>query len=549
MSSQIFDLADRYIGELLTRSPMMSAQLGIDCDRDVEDLGPESKREKADLDRRSLAELNELTAHSAADERARVHMRERLEAQIAAFDSGEWMRDLRAPFGTMLMIVGHFDALPKETADDWKRIIRRANGVNETLRTYRDTLNVGLAENRPASRRQALEMAEQARNYVAGRTFDKHLDAYGDGDLREELTQAFDAVYRAFEDFSTYLEKEYAPGALDADGVGIERYQVAARLMTGSDLDLREAYDWGWEELHRIEAEMEAEAERILPGAGLDEVIDHLYRTEVVEGLDAYRAWLEETHERAFEKLDGVHFDIDPRLRELDIEIQTDSSSGAASYSRPSEDLKRPGKTNWPVHRRDVFPVWDELTTVFHEGVPGHHLQIGQLRVVGDSISRFSKTNMPSAYTEGWALYAERLCDELGWFETPATRLGMLTGSATRAARVVIDIGLHCGFEIPGAEAERHGAEWNFDVALDFLINRGRIAPDRARPEIVRYAGWPGQAITYKLGERAWLAARDEAKRLQGENFDLKAWHTKALNAGPVGLDNLTAVLADVTNE
>jgi uncharacterized protein (DUF885 family) len=111
----------------------------------------------------------------------------------------------------------------------------------------------------------------------------------------------------------------------------------------------------------------------------------------------------------------------------------------------------------------------------------------------------------------------------------------MLASSATRAARVVIDIGIHLGLPLPD------GSRWTFDKACEVLRGRGRAAPSRIHAEVVRYFGWPGQAIAYKLGERAWLAARAEAAQRPG--FDLKAWHTAALSLGPIGLANLAAEL------
>jgi uncharacterized protein (DUF885 family) len=204
-----------------------------------------------------------------------------------------------------------------------------------------------------------------------------------------------------------------------------------------------------------------------------------------------------------------VHFDIAPPLRRIEVVLARGSSSGAGYYTEPSEDLVRPGRTWWPLGGRgegDRFETWSELSTVFHEGVPGHHLQAGAAVTAGDRLSRFARTNFVSGHGEGWALYAERLADELGWFTAPGTRLGMLSGSALRAARA---------------------------------------EPHRVRPEIVRYFGWPGQAITYKLGERGWLAAREQAMRRAGPGgFDLKRWHTAALSLGPIGLAGLTEELA-----
>ena len=160
--------------------------------------------------------------------------------------------------------------------------------------------------------------------------------------------------------------------------------------------------------------------------------------------------------------------------------------------------------------------------------------------MAGDRLSRYAKSMFVSGHGEGWALYAERLADELGWFAEPGTRLGMLGGSALRAARVVIDIGVHLDLPLPD------GSRWTFERACEVLRERGRAEPHRVHPEVVRYLGWPGQAISYKLGERGWLAAREQAMRHPG--FDLKRWHTAALSLGPIGLDGLAEVLARIGN-
>jgi uncharacterized protein (DUF885 family) len=228
-------------------------------------------------------------------------------------------------------------------------------------------------------------------------------------------------------------------------------------------------------------------------------------------------------------------------LRAIEVVLARGSTSGAAYYTPPSEDLARPGRTWWPLGGRgdqDRFATWSELSTVFHEGVPGHHLQAGAAKMAGDRLSRFAKSSFVSGHGEGWALYAERLADELGWFSEPGTRLGMLGGSALRAARVVIDIGVHLDLPLPD------GSRWTFAKACEVLHERGRAEPHRVRAEVVRYFGWPGQAISYKLGERGWLAAREHARRRPG--FDLKRWHTAALNLGPIGLRDLATELAQL---
>ena len=158
--------------------------------------------------------------------------------------------------------------------------------------------------------------------------------------------------------------------------------------------------------------------------------------------------------------------------------------------------------------------------------------------MAGDALSRFAKTTFVSGHGEGWALYAERLADELGWFAEPGTRLGMLRSQSVRAARVVIDIGVHLDLPRPD------GSRWTFENACELLGGLVSGEPRRVRAEITRYFGWPAQAISYKLGERAWLAARQQAAQRPG--FDLKRWHTAALGLGPIGLEGLADALASV---
>jgi uncharacterized protein (DUF885 family) len=152
------------------------------------------------------------------------------------------------------------------------------------------------------------------------------------------------------------------------------------------------------------------------------------------------------------------------------------------------------------------------------------------------------------ANVEGWALYAERLMDELGYFADPGTRLGYLDAQQLRAVRVVIDIGMHLGLLVPddaeGALADHRGRPWTPELGRAFLGEHSGADPAFLDSELVRYLGLPGQAISYKLGERAWLAGREAARRAHGNAFDPRAWHMAALSQGSLGLDDLAAELA-----
>jgi uncharacterized protein (DUF885 family) len=155
---------------------------------------------------------------------------------------------------------------------------------------------------------------------------------------------------------------------------------------------------------------------------------------------------------------------------------------------------------------------------------------------------RAHRLGFRSAHGEGWALYAERLMDELGFFDTPDTRLGFLSSQAFRAVRVVVDIGLHTGRTIPDGWPGA-GSRWTPEVAVGYLQRAGGLMPAFAESEVQRYLSWPGQATTYKLGERTWLESRERARAAAGASFDLKAWHARALNLGALGLDALATEL------
>ena len=539
--TEVFRFCDDYVTRQAALDPVAAGMRGLSTAFGAaNDYGPDGDAARAELISSTLAALGPLAVTADADRLAAAYLRERLEAQLAWHRAGEPLRALRSPFGLINMVRDSVDLLPRRDDQDWRDIAARLAAIPAMFASWRTSLEAGLARGLAAARRQAIESAAQADLYVGAH--DALVTAYGDGALAAELAAAAAEAHRGYAEIGRYLRQDYAPRAAERDGVGAERYAVAARLGLGADIDLAEAYEWGWAELARIEAELAAEAAKISPGASLDEAAAALNRTEYVTGTDAYLGWLQERHDEAIGRLDGVDFDIAPALRRIEVVLARGSTSGAAYYSPPSEDLTRPGRTWWPLGGRGEtgrYETWSELSTVFHEGVPGHHLQAGAAKMAGDRLSRFARTTSVSGHSEGWALYAERLADELGWFDGPGTRLGMLSGSALRAARVVIDIGVHLDLPLPD------GSRWTFGRACEVLRERGRAEPHRVEPEVIRYFGWPGQAITYKLGERAWLAAREQARRRPG--FDLKRWHTAALSLGPIGLDGLTEELARVS--
>ena len=556
--TRIFEIADRYVDEFAVLDPNTATASGITGhEAEMTDYSPDGAAAIAALDRRTATELGSATVDGEPDRVARDVMIERLGVRVAAFDAHENLRALRIIGSPMQGIRSGFDQMPRATQGDWQNIATRLKLVPGALSGFRATLLEGLDRGLPAAKRQATECARQAAIWSGQQGspsfFRTLLDAYSaipalasDG-LRTDLEAGVQVSEGAYAELRTFLENGYLPRATDRDAAGRERYQLTSRQFNGSVLDLEATYAWGWDELYRIEREMAETAAKILPGASVDEV-QLLLDTDparAIEGIDAHRAWLQEVHDRALDELDGKHFDIDPRIKVVEVMIPPAGGALAPYYSGPSEDFVRPGRTWWPSGTRTSFALWTDISTAYHEGVPGHHLQIGTIRCLGDTLSRYQRSlTFVSGHGEGWALYAERLMGELGYLDNPEHYFGMLSAQALRCVRVIIDIGMHLQLTIPKTERFHPGETWDHALGLAFAQERSRQDKELMTSELLRYLGWPAQAISYKVGERAWLDAREAAKKRQGAAFDLKRFHTNALGLGPMGLDQLGAEIA-----
>ncbi len=556
--SRVFDIAHTYVDDLAALDPNSATAWGVPGhDAEMTDYSPDGAAAIAALDRRALADLAAAAVHGERDRIARDVMRERLGVRLDGYEAGEPLRALRiigSPLGGIRSV---FDQMPRATEGDWRNISSRLALVPAALAGFRRSLDAGVARTAVAAKRQARECASQAEIWSGRRSgtpsfFASLSDAFARGSvdsdaLRADIDDGVRGAEAAYDEMRTYLLDTYMPKAADGDASGRDRYALMSRQFNGATLDLEETYAWGWDELYRVEAEMRATAARIVPGGSVADA-QKLLETDparAIDGVDAYRAWLQQMHDRALDDLDGTHFDIDPRIKRVEVMIPPAGGALAPYYSGPSEDFARPGRTWWPIGTRTRFPLWGEVSTAYHEGVPGHHLQVGAVRCLSDELSRFQRTlGFVSGHGEGWALYAERLMGELGYLENPDYYLGMLSAQAMRCVRVIIDIGMHLELKIPAGEQFHPGATWDHDLGVEFAVQRSLRPREFMASEVVRYLGWPAQAISYKVGERAWLTAREDAKRREGASFDQKKFHTRALGLGPMGLEQLATELA-----
>lgn len=524
----ISDISSRYIDDLAAIDPVRGTRIGVDLtSTDLTDYSPAGTERIAELYRRTAAELRGAEPDDEAERLGKLFLLDAVDGLLGLVDTGEGERQvsvLSAPSSSVRLV---FDLMPRATADDIARLGERLRNVPSALAGYRESLEVGLSTGRTAPRPSVAAVAEQCATWSEG--YFTTMPSAVEGPARE--------AGAAYAELGSWLRTEYAPRATDDLGCGEERYRVWSRLMLGDEIDLDETYAWGWDELARIEADKSRVCDTILPGSGYEAARDHLNvdPEQLLHGADAYRDWLQAVSDEATARLNGWQFEIPDALLRCDIGIPPEGSAAAAYYTPPSEDLTVPGRTWFPTVGKTVFTKWDQVTIAYHEAVPGHHLQLGMTRLL--PLTRAHKLGFQSAHGEGWALYAERLMDELDLFTTPADRLGFLSSQAFRAVRVVIDIGLHTGRPLPD------GRPWTFELASELLQRHGGYPKPFTDSEVLRYMSWPSQATTYKLGERAWLRGRDAARAAQGSTFDLKRWHADALAKGALGLRDLEAEL------
>lgn len=551
----VHEISDRYVQELAELDPITATVLGIPGhDEELTDYSPDGHRARADLARRALAEMRAAEPADTSESVARSVFCERVGLDVELHEAGEDMGALNtiaSPVQELRMV---FDLMPADDDGHWRTIARRLAAVPEAVEGLRAGLSEAASRGNAAARRQVSRVAEQCETWSGrrdGRSFFAAMVARAEGvdeSLRTELDQAAGVASQAYAGLADFLRGDLLPKAPAKDAVGEQRYRLWSRFFTGAELDLREAYDWGWREFLSIEDEMKRVAGGIKRGATPAEAAaaldaDPRYR---VHGQDAFAAWMQQRSDEALRSLQDTHFELPDELMNLECRIAPPGGGVGAYYTGPTDDFSRPGRMWWSVPDDKVeFPTWRELSTVYHEGVPGHHLQIATSVYQAKRLNKFQRLAcMVSGHAEGWALYAERLMRELGYFADDGDLLGMLNDQLFRAARVVVDIGMHLELEIPSGTGFHEGQRWTPELGLEFMLTRTITDSAQVRDEIDRYLGWPGQAPSYKLGERLWLSAREDAHRRHGDAFDLKEFHRRALEMGPMGLDTLREQLA-----
>lgn len=535
---------DNFLADLAKLTPTDATEWGIEgYEGELQDFSPEYFTAVADRTREMVADLDALddsTDESDDDDdfddvdyvTAEV-LRDRLCLELDLHHHGEDIRSLNNIASPVQTIRDTLLLMPHETAEQKDAIRSRLSKVKASLQGYKESLVEAANQGMVPPTRQINEVIGQC-NALSDAT--SMLDGLG----LEEDNAEVESAKAAFDEFSAWLSAELQPSSTNEDAVGRERYARFSKLFVGDSVDLDEAYEWGLNRLHEIHAEQEEIAKELYgPDTSLRTAVRKLNADEryQLHGKDALVEWMQGVADKVITDLNGTYFDIPEQVQEIECKIDP-SGTGGIFYTQPTEDFSRPGRMWWSVPAgQEVFHTWQELTTVHHEGAPGHHLQIGLALMEPNLNSWRRNACWNSGHGEGWALYAEALMAELGYMDDPGYRMGLLDSQRLRAARVVVDIGLHLGKKMPDGSGI-----WDKAHMKSFMRENTAMDDANLAFEVNRYLGWPGQAPSYAIGERLWHKTRNDAV---AQGMTPREFHSQALSLGSIPMSILRETILD----
>jgi uncharacterized protein (DUF885 family) len=460
--------------------------------------------------------------------------REIAEARVGARVCRNELWDIKPLYGLLTRLADVAQAQPVGTPalreQALARFARVPGAVDAHIANLREGVRDGYLQ-AEVNVRQVIEQAERlAQDKPEASAFFSPAERDGDPAFRDKMKDLVaTGILPAIAKYKEFLQGEYLPRARKAYGVsanphGAECYRAALRFSTTLPLEPRQVHDSGLAELARIEGEMKALAAKSFGGADLATLRQRFTAEPAFrqKDADAVVAQAKQSIARAKEAMPRAFGILPPADVTVEPIPRFQERTAAAHYLRAALDGSRPGTYRIRLYRPDEQSVVLGESTAFHEAIPGHHLQINiaTTRTENPRIARFL---FFSGYAEGWALYAERLADELGLYTNDASRFGMLSNAAWRACRLVVDSGIHA-------------FGWDRDRAIQFLLDHTAMSRTQATQEVDRYISWPGQATAYMTGYLEIARLRADAEKKLGPRFDLRQFHDHVLGSGSVPL-------------
>jgi uncharacterized protein (DUF885 family) len=541
-----------YWDEHLAANPVSATALGIHTwDDRLDDNSPAGIAKDRERLERTLAKARAYDEASltAADRLSRRALIEELESSLARLDCAfhEWVVDpLNGPQVEFMNLADYtVIATPKDAANYVKRVRAMGPYVDQAIANLR----IGMAAKKTASRaavdktlaqldevlaKPAAEWAVQAPAKAEHTGWSAAQRTSFDTDLAAAVEQSLAPALRRYREF---LTKDVAPVARPQDRAGmaalpqgVECYRKMIRAHTSLDLDPQAIHQKGLDAVAAFRRDLAELGGRALGTRDIAEIQKKLRTDPAMQFATA-----DQVEDKAREALARAKaavpqwFGIVPRA---DCEVKVMGMheapySTVAYYRQPAVDGSRPGTYMINTYKPETRPRYEAEALAFHESIPGHHLQIAIAQEL-TGVPEFRKHQGVTSYVEGWALYTERLSDEMGLYSSDVDRIGMLSYDAWRACRLVVDTGLHA-------------LGWSRQQAIDYMLENSVLAENNIVNEVDRYLTWPGQALAYKLGQLEILKLRDEARARLGDKFDIRAFHDVVLRDGAVALPVLRA--------
>ena len=532
-------------------SPLTATFVGVPgYDDKLDDNGPTGKAVRKTEDEALLKRVRALDLRKLEGE-------QKLSAEVMETMLEDDLEGLALPYEDL--DVDHMDggqswiptvvqtAQPMKDAADTARLETRLKAMPGYFKTQRANLEKGLEHGRVAARVPTEKLIRQIEEMLAA-PLDKSPYAEAADRLPEALRAEWKPrllkvveteVYPSLRDLTAYL-KTYLPKTRTKDiglgGVpgGKAMYRHSIRAHTTVDKSADELHKIGLKELEGIRAEMTQIQRRAGAAGDLESWLESVRKDpkNFFTTRDELRKAAEVLVAKSTAKLPDW-FGTLPKtaLVVKPVEEFQEKNEAAARYFQPPTDLSRPGVYYINTYQPETRPRFAMTSLACHEGVPGHHLQIA-LALENQGLPEFRRNAGFTAYVEGWALYTERLCDEMGMYEDDLSRLGMLSDQALRASRLVVDTGIHA-------------KGWTREKAIAFMKANTPMSQEEIEAEVDRYTVWPGQALAYKVGQRELLALREEVRARAGRRFDVKAFHDAVLRHGPLPLPVLRKSVLD----
>jgi len=490
-----------------------------------------------------LRRLQAISTRGFAEQDVLSHqvMQRLLEQRLANYRLKEYEMPVNQMDGPQVHLADLPLAVPFDTVKQYEDYLSRLHQIPRVFTEVEGVLQAGKKDGLMPVRFLLEKVPAQCQGVIAAdpfleptRKFPSNIPAAEQQRLTQEITAAVvKEVLPAYVDFGNFIAAEYAPAGRTTLAVtslpgGEQRYlnDIHART-TLTKLTPEQIHQIGLREIERIEAEMLAVAHR----AGFADLA--AFR-ESIHNDPRYQPTSAEQIVADFRKYIAQ---MRPKLPELfgfipsspvTVEPMPDFQPGNAThYQTGTPDGKRPGRVVVAISHYADRSLVDDEATAYHEGIPGHHMQLSVAQLLPD-LPKFRRHGGNSGYVEGWALYAEELGKEVGFYQDPVSDYGRLSSELFRAVRLVVDTGLH-------------EKGWSRDQVVDFFRQSGAVDEPTLQAETDRYIAWPAQALSYKLGQLKFRELREHARKELGSRFDLRSFHDEMLNGGVLPLDLLEA--------